>query len=167
MSAPPDRLLAGVVGKPHGLRGEVYVEPISDDPRRFDAGSELQRGDGDVLVVAGARVHRNRLLVKFEGVDDRDAAETLRGPLYVSGDDLRPLGDGEFWTFELAGCEVVTSAGERVGEVARVVPGAANDLLEVTTASGDALVPMVKEIVVAIDVDARRVTVDPPAGLID
>ena len=167
MSAPPDRLLAGVVGKPHGLRGEVYVEPISDDPRRFEPGSALARGDGGVLVVEDARVHRNRLLVKFEGIDDRDAAETLRGPLYVSGDDLRPLAEGELWTFELTGCEVVTAAGERVGEVARVVPGAAHDLLEVTTRGGDALVPMVKEIVVAIDLDGRRVTVDPPAGLIE
>jgi 16S rRNA processing protein RimM len=160
-------LLAGEAGKPHGLAGAVYVVPISDDPRRFEPGSTLVREDGTELVIESARRHANRLMVKFDGVDTREAAEGLRGPLFISEDDVRDLDDDEFWLHDLEGCAVVDSAGEVVGTLSRVVPGAAQDLLAVDTPLGERLVPLVKEIVVDVDVEARRITIDPPAGLLD
>jgi 16S rRNA processing protein RimM len=163
----PGRLLAGEVGKPHGVAGEVYVMPISDDPRRFEAGSDLIHADGRRLTVESARSHRNRFLVKFVGVDDRSEAERLRGALYVRSDDVRDLREGEYWPHELIGCRVVRADGGDVGEVSDVIPGAAHDLLAVRTDHGDRLVPMVKEIVIAVDIDARTVTLDPPAGLLE
>jgi 16S rRNA processing protein RimM len=155
------------VGKPHGLAGDVYVVPISDDPRRFDPGSVLLRADGTELVIQSARRHADRFLVRFEGVESRDAATSLRGPLYVSADEVRELEEDEFWPHDLEGCDVVDAAGEPVGTVLRVVTGAVQDLLAVETDKGERLVPLVKEIVTSVELDERRVTIDPPEGLLD
>lgn len=158
----------GEIGKPHGIDGEVYMVAISDDPHRFDPGSRLVHDDGTLLEVEGSHTHRgNRLLVKFEGVDSRNAAELLRGPVYVSEDQRRDLEDGQFWQHELVGCRVSTVDGNDVGEVSGVVGGPAQDLLSVDREGRTWLVPLVKEIVVDVDIDARRVTIAPPAGLLD
>jgi 16S rRNA processing protein RimM len=160
-------LLAGQVGKPHGIAGEVYVVPISDDARRFEPGSTLWRDGEATVTIEASRRHTNRLLVKFEGVETRDDAETLRGPLYVPATEVRDLDDDEFWPHDLEGCEVVRVGGTLVGTVTGVVGGAAQDLLEVSTSAGSRLVPFVKEIVVDVDMGARRVTIDPPEGLVE
>jgi 16S rRNA processing protein RimM len=163
----PGRLLAGEIGKPFGLGGEVYVVVISDDPTRFDPGARLLDGSGNTLEVESSRAHGNRWLVKFTGIDDRNAAESLRGPLFVSAEDVRELDEDEFWPHELVGSAVFLRSGERVGVLDRIVPGSAHDLLAVMTDRGERLVPLVKDIVVGVDVRARRIDIDPPAGLID
>jgi 16S rRNA processing protein RimM len=160
-------LLAGQVGRPHGLGGEVYVMPISDDPRRFEAGAVLVHEVAGELVVEAARRHHDRLLVRFAGIGDRAAAERLRGALYVASDDLRPLGPDEYWEHEIVGCRVHDASGGEVGEVVDVIGGRAQGLLRVRTAGGERLVPMVADIVVSVDIPARRVVLDPPAGLMD
>lgn len=160
-------LLAGEVGKPHGLSGEVYVVVISDDPRRFEPGSTLQHDDGRVLVVEGARAHGDRFLVKFEGIDTRESAMTLRGALYVPATEARDLDPDEFWTDDLVGCSVATSEGLDVGTITRVISGSAQDMFEVRTPRGPRLVPAVKAIVVEVDTTARKVVIDPPEGLLE
>ena len=140
---------------------------ISDDPRRYAPGARLWHEDGRTLVVESTRDHRNRFLVKFEGVDDRDSADALRGPLYVESSEVRELDSGEFWEHDLAGLEVVRAGtDERVGTVSYVQPGPAQDLLVLDTPAGERMIPFVAEIVTAVDVDAGRVTVDPPEGLL-
>lgn len=142
--------------------------PISDDPHRFDPGSLLVHADGTHLVVEGSHVHKgDRLLVKFEGVDSRDAAELIRGPVYVGEDQRRSLEEDEYWPQDLVGCRVVTVAGDDVGQIAEVLEGPAQDLISVDKGGATVLVPLVKEIVVDVDVDGRRITIDPPAGLVD
>jgi 16S rRNA processing protein RimM len=142
--------------------------PISDDPHRFDPGSSLLRADGTRLVVEGSHVHKgDRLLVKFKGIDSRETVEAIRGPVYVSEDQRRSLLEGEYWPQDLVGCRVTTVAGDEVGAISEVVEGPAQDLISVDSGGRTFLVPLVKEIVVEVDVDARRVTIDPPAGLVD
>jgi 16S rRNA processing protein RimM len=160
-------LLAGRIGKPHGMAGEVYVMRFSDDPQRFEPGAHLIHSDGREMVVESSRVHRDRFLVKFAGSESRPDAEGLRGDLFVPPGGVRELGPGEFWPHELVGCEVHLAGGDLVGSVAAVTPGAAQDLVTVTTARGDRLIPLVGAIVVAVDVGARRVVIDPPEGLLD
>jgi 16S rRNA processing protein RimM len=145
----------------------VYVVPISDDPHRFEPGSRLLRGSDDTLTIERSRPHHGRLLVKFTEVDSRDEAELLRGPLYVTPDDLRDLDEAEFWAHDLVGCSVVTSDGAEVGRVVGVMGGPAQDLLEVETERGLRYVPAVKEIVVSVDIGREVVTIDPPPGLVD
>ena len=142
--------------------------PISDDPSRWDPGSRLERSDGSELIVESSRTHKgSRLLVKFVGVSSRPDAERIRGPVYVTSDQRRELDEGQYWQSDLLGCAVVTRDGTEVGEVSGVVPGAAQDLMSVATEDRSWLVPLVKAIVVEVDVEGRRVVIDPPPGLLD
>lgn len=160
-------LLAGEVGKPHGIQGEVYVVSISDDPQRFAPGSRLVHSSGRELTVEASRRHGTRLLVKFDQVNGRAAAELLIGSLYVHPEGLRELEPEEYWHHEIVGCRVENAAGEQLGRVTDVVSRTAQDLLVVATAGGERLVPLVEDIVVTIDPANRRIVVDPPVGLLE
>lgn len=188
--APPDgapgdpvRLVAGRVARAHGLRGDVAVEIRSDQvDRRFAAGSVLATNpDRGPLTIESSRRHHDRLIVRFSGVDDRDGAEALRGTellVDVSGElgatdgavvgAPRDAADGNSWfVLELVGCDVVDPQGIGLGTVRAVMPSPAHDLLLVDHAGVEVLVPFVREIVPDVDVVARRVVVDAPAGLFD
>ena len=167
MNEAPERLLAAEVGKPHGLRGHVFVVRISDDPARFQPGARLLTQTGDEVTIAEAKQHGDRFLIAFSGYETREAAETLRGPLYVDGASARSLAEDEYWEHDVVGCLACTRAGVELGTVARVIPGPAQDLLALDTPAGERLVPLVKEIVVEIDTGRRRVVLDPPDGLFD
>ncbi|MGH2819300.1 MAG: ribosome maturation factor RimM, partial [Actinomycetota bacterium] len=86
---------------------------------------------------------------------------------YVAQEDLRRLGEEELWEHELVGCRALDPEGRELGRVAEVVPGGAQDLLSLDTPRGARLVPLVKDIVTRVDVDAGEVTLDPPQGLLD
>jgi 16S rRNA processing protein RimM len=164
---PPRLLLVGEAGKPHGLRGEVYVVRVTDDSRRFEPGSTLVHGDGRTLMVVSARTNRDRFLVKFEGIDTRTAAEGVRGSLYVDRNDVRPLEAGEYWEHDLVGCDAVLPTGAAVGRVTAVVAGPGQDRLALATPRGERFVPLVGAIVKSVDVGARRIVIDPPPGLLE
>jgi 16S rRNA processing protein RimM len=160
-------VLAGEIGKPHGVRGEVYVVPASDEIV-WDPGTELVHGNGRKLVVRESRSHRgNRMLVKFEAVATRDEADSLRGAVYARGKRKRHLGVGEYWAADLIGCSVVDPGGRPLGVVLNVVEGVAQDLLEVERPGANVLVPLVGAIVTEVAIDARRIVVDPPKELFE
>jgi 16S rRNA processing protein RimM len=167
------QVVVGRVGKAHGLRGEVSVEVRTDEPEiRFAAGSVLVADPGSAgpLTVAGARWHRGRLLLSFAEVADRSAADGLRGVLLLAeiSEDERPEDPDEFYDHQLAGLPVVTTTGGQVGVIAEVLHLPSQDLLAVRTAEGrEVLIPFVAQLVPTVDLAARRVVVDPPAGLID
>ena len=123
--------------------------------------------NGQTLVVEHARDHRNRFLVKFEGVDSRADAEAVKGTLYVPADRARDLEEGEYWERDVVGSSVVTVDGADVGTVTEIIPGAAQDLLEIDTDRGPRLVPFVSEIVTEVDPRSRRIVIDPPEGLLE
>ena len=172
MSAP-ERLVVGRVLRPHGVRGELSVEVLSDAPERFAPGAELGVGDPDgpgplaPAVIQAARLHLGRLLLTLEGVEDRDAAEGLRGAwLSIPVASARSLEPGEFWPHQLVGLAVVDRQGRERGRVADVVPGAAHDLLSVELPDGgSALVPAVAALV-TVELDEGRVLVDAVPGLL-
>jgi 16S rRNA processing protein RimM len=173
MASAPDRLVVGRVLRPHGVRGELSVEILSDAPDRFAPGAELGVGDPDgpkpleTALVRAARLHLGRLLLTLEGVEDRDAADRYRGAwLSIPAAEARPLEPGEFWPHQLVGLAVVDHQGRERGRVADVVPGAAHDLLAVEVPGGaTALVPAVAALV-TVELDAGRVLVDAVPGLL-
>jgi 16S rRNA processing protein RimM len=169
------QLVVGRVGRPHGLRGEVTVEVRTDDPaRRFATGSVLSTDPADrgPLTVSSARWHSGRLLVRFGDCPDREAAEGLRGlVLVVDSADLPPPADpGEFHDHQLIGLRVLTVSGELVGSVTDILHFG-QDLLVVAGSGArsgtEILVPFVLPIVPEVDVEAGRLVIDPPAGLLD
>lgn len=166
------RLEIGRVVKPHGIRGEVVVAPVTNRHERFEPGSVhwLAHGVGEEegaqqLWVRKARRHQGRWIVDYEGVADRTAAEDLRGAV-LTGDPIDVLDDGEMWVHELVGSRVVDVAhGSRVerGRVTAVEVNPAHDLLVL---DDGALVPIVFVVEFSPDEEEQGVvTVDPPAGL--
>lgn len=151
-------LEVGRVIRPHGIRGEVIVDLVTNRTgERMASGSVLSSERGD-LEVAAARPHQGRWIVAFVGVDDRNAAEQLRGTILTA----EPLDDGgALWVHELVGSEVVGVDGRSHGVVEAVEANPASDLL--VLADGR-LVPLT--FVVERSADGR-VVVDPPAGLLD
>lgn len=159
------RLLVGRVVKPHGIRGEVSIEILSDRPERFVPGARMFAGETEV-VIATARPHQGRMLVCFEHVADRDDAERMRGVvLAIEREEATPLPPGSYYPFQLEGLTVVDPAGEELGTLLRVDEGAAHDLWIVRARGRDVLVPAVREIVKKVDLDARTIVVDAPEGL--
>ena len=169
-----DLLVVGRIGKPQGIRGEVTVQVRTDDPdTRFAPGAVLhtdppERGP---VTVAGARWQNGRLVVAFEGVPDRSAAEELRETLLqVDARTLPPPEDeDEFHDHVLRGMAVELVDGAALGSVADVLHLPHGDVLVVrrSDTGGEVLVPFVKAMVPVVDVAARRLQVDPPEGLLD
>ncbi len=180
------QIAIGQIARAHGIRGEVTVMVRTDEPDvRFVPGTALateppERGP---LTVAATRWHSGRLIVTFEGVRDRTAAEDLKGTLLVLDSAQIPAPDDpdEFYDHQLIGLAVVTAAGVPVGEVTDVLHHG-QDLLVVRRAPGPAgppgsvrapssaaetLVPFVSAIVTEVDVPAGRLVIDPPPGLLD
>lgn len=168
---PEPRFVAvGRVVKPHGLRGEVQVKVLTENERRFAAGSELFAGlDVDKVSpvsVASSRYHKTGLRVRFSGFDDPANAETLRGMyLFVPVAELRRLGEDEFWEHELIGLAVRHVDGSELGILAAVIERPGPDLWTIETGRGGVLFPAAKELVRRVDLKRRVVIVDPPEGL--
>ncbi|ASW86597.1 ribosome maturation factor RimM [Mycobacterium intracellulare] len=168
-------LTVGRVVKAHGIGGEIVVEIRTDDPdARFATGNALRgkasRGGGERdFVVESAREHGGRLLVRLAGITDRDAADALRGTLFVvDSDDLPPIDEADtYYDHELEGLHVRTITGRDVGVVAEVLHTAAGELLAVRRESGEALVPFVTAIVTSVSLDDGTIEIDPPEGLLD
>jgi 16S rRNA processing protein RimM len=156
-----EALDVGRIGRAHGVRGEVAVTFTSNRPERHAVGAVLRLRDGRELVIAASRPHQGRQLVRFEGIDDRAAAEALLGMVLTGVPlDADVLDEGEHWVHELIGARVTTSAGDDVGRVVAVEANPAHDQLVLDSG---ALVPMV--FVTAHDGDT--VVVDVPDGLFE
>ncbi|WP_281689582.1 ribosome maturation factor RimM [Pseudonocardia thermophila] len=169
------QFLVGIAVRAHGLHGDVVVEVRTDSPgERFAPGSSLiasrPGSPPGTLTVTSARPHSGRLLVRFAEVPDRTAAEQLRGTrLLIDADQVKPADDpDEFHVHQLEGMRVELTDGTPVGTVREVTFGPGGDLLVVARPErADALVPFVKAIVPTVDVQAGRIVIDPPEGLLD
>ena len=156
-------LRIGRVLRAHGVSGAVRVELLTDFPDRFRRGSEIQVA-GRQLVVATSQPQDGTVLLTFEGVKDRNAAEALVGayctlPLSAA----RELPGDHFYSFQLVGLTVFDLRRQRVlGKVAEVLNYAANDVLRVVDGRSETLVPMVKSVVQSVDPAGGRITVDLP-----
>ena len=170
------------IGRAQGLKGEVTVQVFTDEPDyRFEPGSLLYTRDSEQeFEVAHSRTFKNRWIIHFEGVDDRDAAEALNGTvLYGEADDPEDMLEEDAWyPKDLLGLEarfaegnmLGAPAGQTVGKVVDVIEGA-QYLLKIRLAKpvdGDTstLVPFVDQLVPDIDLENGYLTLDPPGGLI-
>jgi 16S rRNA processing protein RimM len=161
----------GKITRAHGVRGEVAVLVLSEVEDRFDPGAELLAEGRGPLEIESRRHDRGRLLVKFSGVDDREAAQLLSGVYLVVPRASSPeLPEGSYWPYELEGCEVSTEAGRPLGTIVDVIHTQANDVW-VTRAAVDpdreVLIPALRDVVVSVDVRARQVVVRDVPGLTD
>ncbi|MGH3497184.1 MAG: ribosome maturation factor RimM [Nocardioidaceae bacterium] len=168
-------VVVGRVGRAHGIRGEVSVEVRTDEPdKRFTIGAVLRPEPSSraSLTIRSVRRSGERLLLAFEQVPDRTAAETLRGAdLHIDlPDDARPDDPEEFYDRQLVGLAVHpvgSEPGQPIGTVAEVLHMPSQDLLAVHTDRGEILVPFVSALVPEIDLDRGRILVADVPGLLD
>ena len=174
MSEWDDAILIGVVARTHGNRGEVIVNSETHFPdERFHAGAQLmtRRTDGSpaTLEVATMRMHQGRPVILFTGIESMDDAERLAGlelRIPDAAGDRDRLGEGEYYHRDLIGCEVVTDAGDRIGEVVKVDGDGNATRLVVQSRRGEVLIPLA-DAICSVDIAAKRVTVRPPDGLLE
>ena len=156
-------LAVGRVVRAHGVHGEVAVRSLTERPERFSDGSTLRLEDGRTLTVERTRPHRNDLLVKFEELPDRTAAEGLRGAVLLAAPPEEPPAEG-WWVHEVVGWEVATEDGRALGQVREVLANPAND---VWVTDRGAMIPAVREVILQVDPAVGRATVREIPGLLD
>ena len=177
MKTPPEHLLVAEIRKPHGIRGELFVVPTTDNVEAiFQPGAELLLADregrpftsGTPLTLRRARPLRNGLILQFEGMEDRDAAEVLRGrTLVIPAEDAPPLEANEFFLHDLVGLAVRTVGGESLGRVETIYTIGAAHVLSVIDDGHERLVPFSREVVREVDLEGDAIVIDPPRGLLD
>lgn len=164
-----DLVLVGRVVKPQGRHGEVAVAPLSDRPDRFPTLARvcLPAAGGAARELAVERVwpHKGRFVLKLEGIDSIEAAESLRGlELRISEQELAPLPAGSFYHHQLTGLQVVDLGGRTLGELQQVLEtGGAAPVLVVRGPQGEeTLLPFAAEFVREVDLAGRRLVVRAP-----
>ncbi|MFI1288549.1 ribosome maturation factor RimM [Streptomyces sp. NPDC020792] len=167
------QLVVARIGRAHGIKGEVTVEVRTDEPElRLAPGAVLATDPASAgpLTIETGRVHSGRLLLRFEGVRDRNAAEALRNILLIAEIDPEelPEGEDEYYDHQLMDLDVVTTDGKEVGRITEISHLPSQDLLIVERPDGsEVMIPFVGEIVTEIDLEEQRAVIDPPPGLID
>ena len=168
---PPNPVLMGVIGAPHGVRGQVRVKSYTGDPLALGDYGPLFDDAGNRFEVAGIRPAKTVVVVTFKGIAGRDAAERLNGTeLFVDRGQLPDdeLEDDEFYIDDLVGMGAVDGDGARIGTVVAIHNFGAEDMIEVKPAGGghSALFPFTRDVVPQIDLEARRLTLVPPGEIV-
>jgi 16S rRNA processing protein RimM len=149
------------------VRGELRVTPLTDDPRRFRGLREVALGERVYAVEAARLLPTGVVLLRLSGVGTPEEASALHGKaLSVPVEEAAPLPEGAYYPYQLVGLRVETSAAESLGALAEVLQLPANDVYVVRGERGEVLIPALKEIVRDIDLEAGKMVVEPPPGLL-
>ena len=160
-------LAVGRVHRPHGIRGEIRVEIHTDYPERFSLYKTLYLGPKHApFALQAHRFHQGKVLLKLEGVDDRDAAGALRDQwVCIATKDAVPLEEGDVYQHQMLSLRVRTDDGEDLGEIADIIETGANLVYVIRGEGGELLLPDIPEVVLHVDLSSRQVTVHMIEGL--
>ncbi len=162
-------LEVGQIVNTHGLKGEMRVDPWCDGPEFICMFDELYLKNGDVIKITKSRVQKNVAIIKVEGIDTIEQADTMRRTvLYIDRDDVE-LDDDVFFVQDIIGCEVVDiDTKETYGKVTEVLKTGANDVYQVTADDGkNYLVPVIDDVVINTDIDSGIIEIRPLKGIFD
>ncbi len=168
-----DLIVIGRVSRPHGVKGEIRIEYFNpEDPHFFShyymiylqREGEPPRPYRPIKV----RPHKKFILATLEGVRTKEEIEGLRGDwVLVDPTELPPLGDDEYYWYEIVGMQVFTEKGGHVGEIKEILPTGGNDVYVVRKGKKEFLIPAIKDVIVEIDKDARKMVIHPLEGLLE
>jgi 16S rRNA processing protein RimM len=149
------------------VQGELAVLVISEVPGRFADGETVWLEDGRTLTVQSSRPHKDRLLVRFREVQTREQAEALQRALLVVPEFLSPeLPEGSWWDHRIVGCAIETDTGRALGTVHDVIHTGANDVWSAVDDEGtETLIPVLRDVILNVDMDAKRIVVREIPGL--
>ena len=165
-------LRVGVISSTHGIRGEVKVYPTTDDPERFLDLDEVILDTGrehKILEIEGVKFFKNQVILKFKGYDNiNDIEKYLKKDLLVDREHAVELGENENFIADLIDMEVVTDEGKVLGTLTDVIETGANDVYAVKTPEGkELLLPAIRDCILDVNVDEKRMTVHVMEGLLD
>jgi 16S rRNA processing protein RimM len=158
------RLTIGYVARAHGVRGELRVHLHDEESETIFEVDRVWIG-GEEARVKSARTTTGAALLVVEGIEDRDAAEALRGRAVEVERDAVPIEEGEFFVADLVGCEVVDESGGALGRCVEVTFNGAQDVMVIRDERVERMLPVVPEFVISVDTELRRVVVAPPEDL--
>lgn len=166
-----EMLKVGVIASTHGVRGEVKVFPTTDDPARFKGLKEVMLDAGKETIpleIENVKFFKQFVILKFKGIDNINDIERYRKcPLMVTRENAVALGEGEYFVADMIGMEAVTEDGERFGMLKDVLRTGANDVYVIESAKhGEVLIPAIKECVLSVDIEERRMRIHLMDGLI-
>jgi 16S rRNA processing protein RimM len=168
-----DLVAVAKILRPRGLRGEAVAEVLTDFPERFEnldrVTAVLPNGERRDLILENAWFQKERVVLKFTGLGTVEDAEALRdAEICISETEAVELEEGEFFDWQLEGCEAITTEGEPVGKIREVLRTGGTEVLVLDTADGrEVLIPFAESICTEVDIEGKRITVDPPEGLLE
>lgn len=171
MKQRPEFLLIGKIRDAHGIKGEISVIPITEDLDQFKTLKQISiqdtHGNRISLAIERARFQNNRVILKLATIDDRTAAEQLRG-CYIEkrGEECPALGGDEFYIFDLIGLPVRTTDNTWLGKLVDVMTLPANDVFVVQNDSREYLIPAIKSVIKSIDLEQELIIIEPIDGLL-
>lgn len=169
----PNSLIVGKITKPHGIKGELVIFPLSDSKQRFLKGKRLSLDTGKSLTLENIRHYKNSLVIKFKDISSRQEAEKLRNKyLEIPLSEAETLPEGSYWHHEIIGLDVFTKDGENLGRIEEILTTGAHDVYVVKSRSGpkgkkEILIPAVKEIIKEVKLGEKRIIINPIPGLIE
>lgn len=156
----------GRVVAPWGVRGEMKVEVMTDFPDRFSPQEEVYI-EGCPMTIEKSRWHKGKVILKLATIDSVEAAQGLRGRfLEVTQAKLRPLPEDQYYRFQLLGLDVLTTEGELLGQIARILPTGSNDVYVVPTKDGELLIPAIDDVVKSVDLGKGYMVIEIIEGLL-
>ncbi|MFQ3548921.1 MAG: ribosome maturation factor RimM [Armatimonadota bacterium] len=161
-------ILIGKITSSFGIKGEVKIQVLTDFPNRFDVGNEIiiKKPDGSFISkkILSSRETKGNIIVGLDGVEDRNAADDLRGyEIVISDEDLVELPEDRYYLFDLIGINVVTNDGREIGAVTEVIQAGANDVYVTST---DICIPAIKQVVLEVDIKNKKMVIFPMPGLL-
>lgn len=165
----PEYLAIATVLAPHGVGGELKVRIETDFPERFALLTRVYLGPEHLPYdFEGFRLHAAHGLLKLKGCDDRTAAEKLRGmDVWIPLGEAMPLKPGEYYEYQILGLEVSTPGGEPLGVIRDVLYTGSNAVYVTQGPRGEVLIPVLKEVVLEVDLEGGRMVVQLPPGLLE
>ena len=167
-----EMLRVGIIANTHGIRGEVKVFPTTDDVNRFKKLKQVFLDTEKELIelqISSVKYFKNLVILKFKDIDDINQIEKYKGKdLLITRENAVPLGENEYFIYDIIGAEIVEENGNEVGELKEVLTTGANDVYVVKTLEGkEILLPVIRDCVKEINVEEKKVIVHLMAGLID
>lgn len=166
-----DRVTIGQISRVRGVKGEMVVVPLTDEPSRFRKLRKVtvsKEENTDEFLVESAREFKGKVLLKLKKVESPEEAKKLVGGFVeIEKDQLVELPEGRYFIFDIIGLQVVTTKGERVGKVKEVISLSANDVYLVEGDKKQYDIPAIKEVVKRIDLEKKEMIIEPIEGLLD
>ncbi len=164
--------LIGYVLKPQGIKGEIKINSVSPDIRRYKQLEKIYivlKNEEQAYFVEKSRISNRFVFFKLRGIESRNDAEELRGgEIFIKEKDLIPPADNEFFIHDLIGCQVVSDRGQEIGVIREVLQISSNDVYVIESKSGEEiLIPAIKDVIEHVDIANKRVTIHLLEGLVD